>query len=129
MTKRGDDETTQLYLIHNGGGEGVRLTEHPTSVADIAWSPDGGWIYFVAADDPTPEEKAREEVKDDVFAFDENWKHRHLWRVPLEGGQAERVTQGEFTVRGYQISRDGSRIVQHRAPTPASTTAHTLRCG
>lgn len=118
LAKRGEDEHNQIYLIHNGGGEGVRLTQHPTAVGDISWANDGDWIYFVAADEPTAEEKAREEIKDDVFAFDETWKHRHLWRVPVTGGSAERVTEGDFTVRGYQLSRDGTSIVHHRAPTP-----------
>jgi dipeptidyl aminopeptidase/acylaminoacyl peptidase len=118
LARRAGDEATQVYLIRNDGGEAIRLTEHPTGAADIAWSPDGSWLYFIAAEEKTPEEKAREAVNDDVFAYGDTWKHRHLWRVPAAGGGPERVTGGDFTVRDYRLSRDGSLIVHRRVPTP-----------
>lgn len=118
LAERAGDEAGQIYLIRNDGGEAARLTEHPTTVRDIAWSPDGRWIYFVAEEEKTAKEKAREQVNDNVFAYFENWKHRHLWRAPADGGAPERITSGDFTVRGYSISRDGATIVHTRAPTP-----------
>lgn len=118
LAKRAGDKVTQAYVINNQGGEAVRVTEHPAEVSRISWSADGRWIYFVAADEKTAEEKARADVKDNVFAFNEDWKHRHLWVVPAGGGRAERITSGDFTVRGYQISRDGSLILHQRAPSP-----------
>lgn len=118
LTKRGEAKETQIYLLRNDGGEAQQLTRHATSVSDLSWSPDGQWIYFVAADDKTPEEKAREKINDNVFAFDEDWKQRHLWRVSVDGAAKERITEGDFTVRGYQLSRDGRLIAHHRAPTP-----------
>jgi Tol biopolymer transport system component len=118
LAKRGDDEETQIYLLNNNGGEGLALTKHPTSVSNISWSPDGRWIYFMAEDEKTKEEKAREKIKDNVFAFGEDFEHRHLWRVLVETGKAERITEGDFTVRGYQLSRDGRMIAHHRAPSP-----------
>ncbi len=118
LAKRGGAEHTQVYLIRSAGGEAQVLTTHATDVSDLAWSPDGRWIYFVAADEKSDTEKAREEVKDNVYAFDESYQHRHLWRVPVAGGDEERITTGEFTVRGYEVSRDGALIVHHRAPSP-----------
>ena len=50
----------------------------------IEWAPDGRSIYFLAAEAKTEEEKAREEKKDDVAAFDEDYKQRHLWKVVLD---------------------------------------------
>lgn len=118
LAERGEDEETQIYLLNNAGGEGLRLTEHATAVSGIAWSPDGRWIYFLAEDPKTEEEKAREEINDNVFAFTEDFKHQHLWRVEVETGEEERITEGDFTVRDYQLSRDGAWIAHHRAPTP-----------
>jgi dipeptidyl aminopeptidase/acylaminoacyl peptidase len=124
LTERGEEEYTQeeehtqIYLIPNDGGEGRALTEHPTPPSGIQWSPDGSWIYFTAREDLTEAERAREEVNDNVFRYEEDQKNSHLWRVNVESGETVSVTEGDFSLRGYNISRDGSMIVFHRAPSP-----------
>jgi dipeptidyl aminopeptidase/acylaminoacyl peptidase len=116
--RRGEARTSQIFLLPTDGGEARALTSHPTSPSAIEWSPDGRWVYFLADDEKTADEKAREQVNDNVFAFDENWKHRHVWRADPATGSTERVTEGEFTVRGYRLSRDGTLLLHSRAPTP-----------
>ena len=118
LARRHESEQTQIYLLNNNGGEGIELTDHPTSVSSISWAPAGRYLYFVAEDEKTEEEQAREEVNDNVFAFDETWHYRHLWQVDADSGDTERITAGEFTVAGYNVSRDGSLILHSRAPTP-----------
>lgn len=118
LAKRGEAKATQIYLILVDGGEAQQLTHHKTSVSRISWSPDGTAIYFVAADPKSEEQEKREKAKDDVFAFDENYQQRHLWRVTVANGEETRLTGGDFSVRGYALSRDGRKIVLHRAPTP-----------
>jgi dipeptidyl aminopeptidase/acylaminoacyl peptidase len=118
LADRSDDKPAQIHLIRISGGEAAPLTAHPTSVNDIQWSPDGRWIYFLAYDDKTEEQKAREKVRDDVFAYDENYQQRHLWRVEVATGGESRVTEGDFSVLGYRLSRDGAMISHHRGPTP-----------
>jgi dipeptidyl aminopeptidase/acylaminoacyl peptidase len=120
LARRGSDtEETQIYLMSVEGGEGRRLSRHGTSVSGISWAPGGDAIYFVAPEPKTDEEKQKEKLKDDVFAFDENYKHVHLWRIDVASGKEQRVPEGGFTVAGYHLSRDGRRIVHHRAPTPS----------
>ncbi len=118
VAERNGDDHDQIYVLSNNGGEGVRLTEHATSVSQISWSPNGQWIYFLAADEKSEEEKAREKVNDNVFAFEENYTHRHVWRVGVEDRNEEQLTSGVFTVRGYRLSVDGTMLVLSRAPTP-----------
>ena len=102
------------------GGEGRRLSRHATAVSGIAWAPDGKAIYFLAAEAKTDEEKQKDKVKDDVFAFDENYKQQHLWRIDVASGDgAARSPRATSRVLGYRLSRDGRRIVHHRAPTPS----------
>ena len=117
LARRGEDEHTQIYLLNVMGGEANALTEHPTAVSSITWAPDGSGIYFVASDALSDEEKARREAGDDVFAFDENYRQSHIWRVNLDG-DASRVTEGDYSVTGYSLSRDGTHIAFHRGASP-----------
>ena len=41
-----------------------------------------------------------------------------LWRTSIADGKSQRITEGDYSLRGFQLSRDGSRIAFHRAPTP-----------
>ncbi len=139
LAERGDDEHSQIWLIPIGGGEALRLTSHPTGVGDIQWSPDGRWIWFTARDEESEEDQRKDELEDDVYAFDEDYEQRHLWRVAVPGSgsagtvamggypsggaggdvvEAERVTEGDFSVVDYALSRDGTRIALVRGPTP-----------
>ncbi|MCG8461200.1 MAG: S9 family peptidase [Holophagales bacterium] len=111
-------EVKQIFLLNADGGEAWPLTDHATSVSDPSWSPDGLAIYFVAEDPKSDEQKEREEAGDDVYAFDEAYRQKHLWRVEVDSGQAQRITEGDSSVLGYKLSRDGRRIAFHRGPTP-----------
>ena len=118
LADRSDTLETQAYLIDPDGGEARRLTSHPTAVSQIQWSPDGRWLYYLADDEPPAAEEAQHEAGNDVRAFEEEYEQRHLWRVDVETGESERVTRGDWSVTGFSLSRDGRRIVHHRAPTP-----------
>ena len=116
--KRGDNENAQIYLLPIDGGEARQLTSHATAVSDLSWTPDGAAIYFKAADAKTADEKARDRVKDDVYAYDENYKQAHLWKAVVATKTETRLTDGDYSVNNYELSDDGKKIVYHRWPTP-----------
>jgi hypothetical protein len=87
-------------------------------VLAISWTPHGKALFFRAAEPRTAAELAKERARDDVYAYDENYKHTHLWKVAVESGTAMRVTNGDFSVIAYQLSEDGTKIVYQRAPSP-----------
>jgi len=116
--KRGDNEFAQIYLLPIDGGEARQLTKHESAVSDISWTPDGAALVFKAADSKTADDKARERVKDDVYAYDENYKQTHLWTVTVESKAEMRITSGDFSVTNYELSDDGKKIVYTRQPTP-----------
>ena len=118
LADRSDDEPTQIHLLRTAGGEAMPLTRHPTSVSDIQWAPDGSALYFVAPDEKSEEEQRKERLADDVYAYDEDYQQRHLWRVAVPSGETERITSGDWSLLGYTLSRDGSRIAHHRGPNP-----------
>jgi dipeptidyl aminopeptidase/acylaminoacyl peptidase len=116
--KRGDNEFAQIYLLPVDGGEARQLTSHASAVSNIEWSPNGEALYFKAPDPKTADEKARDRVKDDVYAYDENYKQTHLWKVAIATRQETAITNGKFSVTSYAVSPDGSKIAFHRQPTP-----------
>ena len=118
LTKRGQDAAEQIYLLANGGGEATRLTDHPTEVSNIEWASDGSALYFLASDAKSGEQRARLEAQDDVYAFEENYDQRHLWMVSASDGGTRRITEGDFSVRGFRLSSDGTQVVLRRAPAP-----------
>ena len=117
ITKR-DLEERQIHFLNNSGGEAIQFTDHEEGVKSFQWSPDGSKIYFTAEDPKTKNEKKKDKIKDDAFLFEKNWKYSHLWVIDVETKEETRLTEGNFTVRSFNISRDGSRIVFSKAPTP-----------
>ena len=116
--RRDPDSANQIYVLHADGGEARKITSHATATGNITWAPDGKSIYFTATDAKNAEERERDRVQDDVFAFEENnFKQRHLWTTDLEG-KTKRVTEGNWSVGNYELSADGKRIAMHRTPTP-----------
>ena len=116
--RRDSDTNNQIYILHVDGGEARKLTSHPTATGSPTWAPDGKSIYFTATDAKSAEERERDRVQDDVFAFEENnFKQRHLWVTDLDG-KTKRITEGDWSVSSYELSDDGKRIAMHRTPTP-----------
>ncbi len=88
------------------------------SLQDPQLSPDGKTIYFTATDAKSADEREKERLQDDVYAFEEtNFKQRHLWTTDLSGKIA-RVTEGDWSVGSYELSANGSRIAMTRTPSP-----------
>ena len=124
---RGSDGNQQLFLQPAAGGDARPLTQHATSVSQPSWAPDSAALYFVASDERSADARERDRLRDDVYAFDETYTQRHLWKVVVgdgaKPGAESRLTSGSFSVLSYRLSRDGSRIVTHRAPTPLAGDA------
>lgn len=118
LARRDQDASNQIYLLDLDGGEARRLMTHPTQPGSLEWAPDGQSIYFLASDAPTAAERERQRLQDDVFAFEENWKHRHLWRVTVASGVTSQVTTGEFSVWSYAVGDEGRRVAMTRGPGP-----------
>ncbi len=119
----------QLMLIPSAGGTPRAVTKHATGILNgpttgPTWSPDGKTIYFIAGDPASPEDRERDRRKDDVYAFEENFKPRQLWSINVATGAEKQLTTGNLHVASYRLSSDGTRIVLERAPTPHTDDEH-----
>lgn len=122
----------QIFVAPVEGGEALQLTELPDGSTSPAWSPDGRWIAFLGTvvadpegvvDDPRPPETAELPRRPPVARVvrDFNYKHdgagysdgrrRHLFVVPAQGGQPVQLTDGPWSVEGFDWAPDGERLV------------------
>ena len=121
ISKRPPQEESQIYVINNAGGEAAILTKHKTGVQNIHWAPDGKSVYFIAPEPKSAEEQKKEKLKDDVFAYDENYKHLHLWRMQLNDSAAIKITDGNYSINDYGLSKKGDKIVISKGISPLLT--------
>src|SRR6185437_9302397 len=112
--KDSDDKQAQIFVMPMNGGDPVRITRVKQGVDEFSWSPDGSRIAFITAD----EAKNAKAIKahDDAFQVtDNNFLARaaltpdHLWVISSTGGEAKRLTQGDFSLQTDQ---------QDSAPVP-----------
>ena len=102
----------QIYLLPGDGeGEPRPLTRHATPVASWAWSPPGDVVFFTA---PERVDTARREARRkgfDVVVVEEPEPPRHLWRVTVETGAEQRLTQGDaYSVGDFVVSATGLAV-------------------
>lgn len=109
---------SQIELLPADGGELKALSSHATAPSAIAWAPDGRSLYFLASDARPATEVERERLRDDVFAFDENYQQQHLWRIDVADGHETRITDGHYSVLSFKIAVGGRHVVINRAPSP-----------
>jgi len=112
----------EVYIRDLDGGELERLTRHPSAVRSIAWSPDGLFVYYLASDARSEAERERRRTTHIVDPYYEATRRRHLWRVRVDSGARQQVTQGEVHVRGFHLAANGAILVRVSAETHADAT-------
>ncbi len=123
-----DSEKTQIFVMPMNGGDPIQITKSKTDVTEFSWSPDGKKIAFVAQDTiPNP---IAIKHKEDAFKVSYNnylvraelqpW---HLWIVSSEGGKANQLTKGKFSICTDQESispivwaKNGGSIIFQQFP-------------
>ena len=136
VSKRGDDEQSQIYVIPVDGGEAQRLTYVPTGANAPKWFPDGKkiafaspiWIDLVRWEDQAKRLKEREKTKMTAQVWDRApisyWdrflddREPHLFSIDTSGGEPVAITRqsgfhlpkSEYSDSTYDISPDGTEI-------------------
>jgi dipeptidyl aminopeptidase/acylaminoacyl peptidase len=94
----------QIFVVPSKGGAPTQLTTMATGVQQLAWSPDSRTIGFASADEP--EKKTGYQRWNDSFDVQPNFHlfmtapvpPTHVWMVPAAGGDAKRLTSGDWTL-------------------------------
>ena len=110
---RGDKR--QVYLIDPRGGEAEALTTSEEGITAFAWSPNGQSIAFTAQDAKSDALKEREKKHGEYEVVDQDRRMTHLHVIELATKKLRRLTEGAFTVGGFDWSPDGAEIAfDHR---------------
>ncbi|MDX1494402.1 MAG: hypothetical protein R3253_10110, partial [Longimicrobiales bacterium] len=121
-SRSGDNQVWALPLV---GGEAYQVTEASEGVGSYAVSPDGSHLAYTMAD---PESEAWEQAKKekrDVIVADSDYRYEHIYMGPLGDGmqpRAHQVTDGDFTVTGWDWAPDGRHIVFAHRTDPRINT-------
>jgi dipeptidyl aminopeptidase/acylaminoacyl peptidase len=97
------DKKTQIFVLPLDGGDSMQITHAKTSIAQIAWRPDGSALAYAVPDEP-PEKKDEAKYEDGFEVGNNNYTERsrampvHLWMVPAAGGDAKRLTSGDWSL-------------------------------
>ncbi len=129
----GKDAHAQIFVLPMTGGDAVQLTHAPEGVEQFAWRPGGNDIAYVAPDE-AGDKKEREhhrdafEVGNNGFLETEAPTPSHIWMNPAGGGEAKRLTSGEWSLvksappsspsSPLSWSSDGKWIAFARQPRP-----------
>ena len=93
----------QVFVMPMNGGDALQITEAWGGVQQFAWRPDGGALAFVTEDVPANREAMKQgedafEVGDNDFLAQQAPQPSHIWLVPSEGGTAQRLTSGGWSL-------------------------------
>jgi dipeptidyl aminopeptidase/acylaminoacyl peptidase len=123
LSDRGEDETTQIWLLPSGGGDAQQVTHVTAGVSDFVWSPDGTRMVFVADDeqpaaakDSRGKDKPAPPIVTTRFQFKEDTRdyltdrRAHLYLLELSGGAVSLLTGGSYDEAMPAWSPDGQWI-------------------
>ncbi len=79
---------TDLWVVGTDGKGLRRLTTHPAGDSNPRWSADGKTVWFLSSRSDSSQ----------------------IWRIPIDGGEAQPFTDLPLDVTGFNLSPQGDRI-------------------
>ncbi len=79
---------TDIWLVHPDGAGLRRLTSHEAGSSHPRWSHDGAHIYFLSGRSDSSQ----------------------VWRIPIDGGEAEQVTHLPLDAESFALSPQGTHL-------------------
>jgi dipeptidyl aminopeptidase/acylaminoacyl peptidase len=139
----------QIWTMEDDGDDKEQVTRISTGAGQPVWSPDGKWIAFSSDVYPECKSDACNESEDQkadsskvqakvtdrlLYRHWVEWRNRkrtHVFIVPVKGGVANDVTQGDFdsppygaaTGVDYAFSPDSKEIAYLRNPDKVEATS------
>jgi Tol biopolymer transport system component len=108
------------------GGEAYQVTDALEGVGSYRVAPDGTHLAYTMTDPASETWTDAQREKRDVIVADQDFRYSHLYMGSFGSGMEEhahRVTEGNFTVTGWDWSPTGDAIVFAHQSDPRLNTA------
>ena len=110
-----DGKKDQIFILPMRGGEARQVTHVERGVEAFEWSVDGSELLYITTDAPEKREGEERhnrsfEVGDNSYLTQRAPTSRHLWRIPVGGGDAERLTEGAESIIRFVVSNVGRTV-------------------
>jgi dipeptidyl aminopeptidase/acylaminoacyl peptidase len=115
----------QVWALPLAGGEAYQVTDAEEGVGSYAVAPDGSHLAYTMRDPASEEWETAVKEKRDVIVADTDFRFSHIYMGPFGDGlqeHAHQVTDGDFTVTGWDWSPDGAHIVFSHQTDPRINT-------
>jgi len=89
ISDKSGNENFDIFIFPSGGGKPTRLTHDQYDDHQARWTPDGKWLIFIS---------------------NRGGDNLNLYRLSLETGEIEKLTEGEEPVEIFSISPDGKYV-------------------
>ena len=96
---------SDLWIVGADGTAARKLTQHEAADTSALWGPDGRTVYFLSTRSGSSQ----------------------IWKLSLDGGEAQPVTSLPLDVGSFALSRDGSRIALSMEVFPRTAPAETKK--
>lgn len=113
-----------IYLLGLDKTEGEASVEaltdesHERGISSLTWSPDGRLLAFLVSDEKTEERKKRDEEKDDVNVYGEDWEYARLRILNVETKEVHTPVNRDAHAVAFAWAPSGSQIAIAEVASP-----------
>ena len=126
LSDRATEGVSAIWTIDLVGRQEARPLTDTTcerGVEKFAWSGDGKFLAFLSVDEKAPDQRAKEQTKDDARVYGQEWEFSRLRVVEITTGRVTKLPVGECHVFDFAWGPHSTSIAYATKKTPEAESA------
>ncbi len=107
LGRRAGQERDQLYLLADGWGEAVAVSDVEGALLSFGWSPDGSRIALLIQEPEAEAVRERKAAGRDHIEYERDHQMHRLWLLDPESGEVQPLTGPDLQVWEFTWAPDG----------------------